>query len=66
MPMRGEISIPAGLQWEPTAWDRIIGTLMNRDLLAVIAFCALGLLLTARFLGSSADFDGLAASLGLN
>lgn len=66
MPMRGEISIPAELHWERTAWDRFVATLANRDLLAIAGFCAFGLLLTVRFLQSTADLDGLVASLGLN
>jgi hypothetical protein len=65
MPMRSEIVIPARLHWEQTAWDRLVATLMNRDLLAVIGFCTLGLLLTMCFLHSSADPDVLLASLVL-
>ncbi len=66
MPMRSGISLPPGLHWEHAAWDRIVVALINRDLLVVIGFCALGLLLTACLLDSSVDPDGLVASLDLN
>ena len=64
MPMRGEISISAE-RWELAQWNGFVVTRMNRDLLAVIGFCALGLLLTVLFLHSSADIGALAASLDL-
>ena len=64
MPMRGEISISAE-HWELPQWNRFVVTLMNRDLLAVIGFCGLGLLLTVFFLHSSADLGAVVASLDL-
>jgi len=64
MPVRGEISISAE-HWEQAEWDRFVVTLMDRDLLAVIGFCVLGLLLTVLFLHSATDLGALVASLDL-
>jgi hypothetical protein len=50
MPMRGELSIPAGRVGSATAaparWDRVHEILTDPELLKVAGICALGLAIT--------------------
>ena len=57
MPMRGELLVPAIALGNPapasrTAASRVLGAITNPDAIAVIGFCAIGLLVTAGLIHS--------------
>jgi hypothetical protein len=68
--MRSEISILAG-RWDAhtspprTTWDRFAATILDRELAAVVGFCAIGLLMTACFIHSLPNFGAIVAALDL-
>ncbi len=53
----------ARLPRQATRWDRIIATLGNPELLALVIFCALGLLATVALNLLVPDFGEIIASL---
>jgi predicted histidine transporter YuiF (NhaC family) len=47
------------------AWDRIVAAMSDREFVAVVCFCAIGLLLTAGVGHSLGNIGVVAVSLGL-
>ena len=70
MSMRGEIAIPAGPGRRHTsatqgAWDQFVAAITHPELVMIVAFCAIGLLITARFIHSFPNFGQMAEALDL-
>jgi hypothetical protein len=55
------ISKPAGRQLKATKsqWARVVATITNPNLLAVVAICTIGLLLTLNFILRFPDFGAV-------
>ncbi len=54
MLMKGELAIATGglndrVTARPSVWKRFAATITNRDLIAIVGFCAIGLLVTVCF-----------------
>jgi len=70
MPMRGELPAVAARPYTraataETGWSRFVAVISNPDLQSVIAFCAIGFLLTINVVLRFPDFGEAVAQLAL-